>query len=162
MKKYWVILAVLLIACEGKLTDEQRRKMKEQMELHKIKKVTDTEITEAAFAKGRSYIQQIESFGQDSSKVNALMEESGGRIRWVVPGQGNLLTLEQQLIDAYLSDMTGGMQDNVQELRRGTEKTDSILYTKPVVVKLADGSERFEGVWNIWISKKELILAMDK
>jgi hypothetical protein len=161
MKKYWVILAVFF-ACEGKLTDEQRRQMKEQMELHKIKRVTETEITEAAFEKGRSQIKQIESFGKDSAKINAFVSESGGRVRWIVPGKGNVLALEQQLIDAYLADMTGGMQDNVQELRHGTEKTDSILYTKPVVVKLADGSERFEGVWNIWISKKELILAMDK
>jgi hypothetical protein len=162
MKKYCIILAVLIIACEGKLTDEQRKSMKEQMELHKIKRVSDTEITEAAFAKGRGYIKQIENAGQDSSKIEQLIKQSHGRIRWVVPGKGNVLALEQQLIDAYLSDMTGGMQDNVQELRHGTEKTDSILYTKPVVVKLADGSERFEGVWNIWISKKELILAMDK
>jgi hypothetical protein len=162
MKKYLIILATLLIACEGKLTDEQRKKMKEQMELHKIKKVTETEITEAAFAKGRSYIKQIESFGQDSSRIGELINETGGRIRWIVPGEGNVLALEQQLVDAYLSDMTGGAQDNVQELKHGTEKTDSILYTKPVIVKLADGSERFEGMWNIWVSKKELILAMDK
>src|SRR5688500_6969847 len=119
MRKYWILMVALFIACDGKLSDEQRKKMKEQMELHKIKKVTETEITEAAFAKGRSYMKQIEGLGQDSTKINKLVRDSGGRIRWVIPGKGNVLALEQQLIDAYLSDMTGGMQDNVQELRHG-------------------------------------------
>jgi hypothetical protein len=162
MKKYLVIVALILGACEGKLTDEQRKKMHEQMELHKIKRVTDTEITEAAFAKGRSYIQTLGRFGSDSSKIDSLIAKTNGKIRWIVPGKSTAVALEQQLIDAYLADESGGMQDNVQELRHGVEKSDSILYTKPVVTKLNDGSERLEGIWNIWLSKKELILAMDK
>jgi hypothetical protein len=159
MKKILVVLLLVIIACEGKLTDEQRKRMKEQMELHKIKRVTDAEITEAAYAKGRLLIKQVDKF-QGSGRDSLLT--SNKSIRWIIPGKGNALALEQQLVDAYISGMTGEMQDNVQEVRNGFEKSDSILYTKPVVTKLDDGSEKLEGVWNIWLSRKELILAMDK
>jgi hypothetical protein len=162
MKKYGFVLLTLLIACEGKLTDEQRKKMHEQMELHKIKRVTDTEITEAAFAKGRALMKVLESSGNDSARIDSMVLAHHGRIRWIVPGKENALALEQQLVEAYIADESGALQDNIQEVRNGQDKTDSLLYTKPVVTKLADGSERLEGVWNIWLSRKELILAMDK
>jgi len=162
MKYYTLILAIIFFGCEGKLTDEQRKRMHEQMELHKIKKISETEITEAAFAKGRSYMKTLEDAGRDSSKIDSIITASQGRIRWIVPGKANILAMEQQLIDAYLASEAANIEDNVQELRHGVERSDSILYTKPVVTKMSDGSERFEGVWNIWLSKKELILAMDK
>jgi hypothetical protein len=162
MKKYGIVLMALLIACEGKLTDEQRKKMHEQMELHKIVRVTDTEITEAAFARGRAVMSVLDHAKGDPVEIDSVIHASHGTIRWIVPGKGNALALEQQLVDAYIADESGSLQDNVQELRNGQEKSDSILYTKPVVTKLQDGSERLEGVWNIWLSRKQLILAMDK
>jgi hypothetical protein len=162
MNRFWIGLLLLISACDGKLTDEQRRKMREQMELHKIKRVTETEITEAAFAKGRSLINDIESMDNDSIRIDSMLGAHAGRIRWIVPGSDNVADLEQQLIEAYIADESGGLTDNIQRMRVHNLSTDSILYTKPVVTKLPDGSERFEGVWNIWLSQKQLILAMDK
>jgi hypothetical protein len=162
MKRYALIVLALFCACDGKLSDEQRKKMREQMELHKIKRVTDTEITEAAYAKGREIMNTLTKFGGDSLRIDSLNQAHGRRLRWIAPGNSNALLLEQQLIDAYISDESGNLHDNVQEIRRGQEKSDSILYTKPVVTKLIDGSERLEGIWNIWLSRKELILAMDE
>ena len=160
-KNAWLILAFIVFACEGKLSDEQRKKMKEQMKLHEIKRVTETQITEAAFATGRQLSSTINQIGADSVRLDSLIAAHNGRIRWIVPGKSNAHELEQQLVDAYLADESGGLSDNVQDVRRGTEKTDSLLYTKPVVTKLPDGSERLEGIWNIWLSRKQLILAMD-
>jgi hypothetical protein len=162
MRKFGFLVLLFAIACDGKLSDEQRKRMREQMELHKIKRVTDTEITEAAYARGRELFGLLEKNKSDSVTMDSIITASDGRIRWIVPGKGNAIALEQQLVDAYLADESGSMQDNVQELRKGQEKSDSILYTKPVVTKLNDGSEKLEGIWNIWLSKKELILAMDK
>jgi hypothetical protein len=163
MVKYWLICGlVLLLACEGKLTDEQRKKMREQMELHKIKRVTETEITEAAYAKGRALMAFLERHSRDSVKIDSFMTANEGRIRWIVPGNENARELERQLVDAYLADESGALQDNIQRVRRGMEPTDSILYTKPVITKLPDGSERLDGVWNVWLSQKQLVLAMDK
>jgi Flp pilus assembly protein TadD len=162
MRTLIAICAILLIACDGKLSDEQRRKMREQMELHEIKRVTETEITEAAYAKGRSLMAAIETTRGDSTKIDSIIASGKGRYRFIIPGKSNALALEQQLVDAYLADESGAIQDNVQQLRRGAEKSDSILYTKPIVTKLPDGTERLDGIWNIWLSQKELILTMDR
>ena len=132
------------------------------MELHQIRRVTDAEITEAAYARGRQMVTTIEKLSSDSARVDSFVTKHEGRLRWIVPGRSNVQQLEQQLVEAYLADESGGMNDNVQEIRRGGEKSDSILYTKPVVTRLPDGSERLDGIWNIWLSRKQLILAMDK
>jgi len=162
MKKYWILALAALLACEGKLSDEQRKRMREQMELQKIKRVTETEITEAAYARGRSLIALIEKCQGDSAKIDSLIDLHHGTIRWIVPGKTNATELERQLVDAYLAAESGSFQDNIQRVRNGAVQTDSILYSKPVMTTLADGSERLDGVWNIWLSQKQLILAMDK
>jgi hypothetical protein len=162
MKKWLMIIALAATACENKLSDEQRKAMRENMELHKIKKVSDVEITEAAYQEGRSILSKIEQAGSDSLKVKRMIDKYNGRVRLIRPGKDNALAMEQQLIDAYLADESGNVQDNVQKIRSNSIETDSILYTKPAVVKLPDGSERLEGIWSIWLSKKEIIIKMKK
>jgi hypothetical protein len=153
----------ILSACGGSLSEEQRQKMKEQMELHKIKRVSESEITEAAFARGRQLVADLDRLRRDSTKLDSMMRAQGGTIRWLVPGKSNALAIEQQLIDAYIAAESGAPQDNVQQIRNSAgEEGDSILYTKPVVSKMPDGADKLEGVWNIWLSKKQLILSMDK
>lgn len=162
--RYLVIAAgLLLTACGGSLSDEQRKKMKEQMELHEIRRVSEAEITEAAFARGRALVLILERFKGDSSRIDSLIKKENGRIKWIEPGNvSTARALEQQLIDAYIAAESGSLQDNVQPVKNATGASDSMLYTKPVLVKLENGTEKLEGVWNIWLSKKELILAMNK
>jgi len=161
MRYRFIVLLVILAGCGGTLSDEQRKKMREQMELHEIRKVTDAEITEAAFAKGRHIIQLLDDFHGDSTQIDSLIRAENGSVRWLVPGTSNAKALEQQLIDAYVASESGSLQDNVQKIRNTEGESDSLLYTKPVLTR-ADGVERLEGVWNIWLSKKQLILSMDK
>src|SRR5688572_29846901 len=111
MKKYGVILLLVICACDGKLSDEQRKHMREQMELHKIKKVTELEITDAAYATGREVIESLEKAGQDSTRVDSILKAYNGKVRWIVPGKGNALALEQQLVDAYIANESGPVQD---------------------------------------------------
>jgi hypothetical protein len=162
MKYRLVIVSVVLCACGGSLSDEQRKSMREQMELHEIKRVTDAEITEAAFAKGRELTNILFSFGKDSTRIDSLTKAEKGSIHWVVPGTSNALALEQQMIEAYIAAENGALLDDVQKIRNASGESDSILYTKPVVTKLPDGRDKLEGVWNIWLSRKQLILSMDK
>jgi hypothetical protein len=157
-----IILLLVAASCENKLSDEQRKAMRENMELHKIKKVTDVEITEAAYAEGRMILAKIEEAKSDSTRINAILKTYGGKVRLIRPGKNNALAMEQQLIDAYLADESGSIQDNIQKIRNNSVETDSILYTKPAVTKLPDGSDRLEGMWSIWLSKKELIIKMKK
>lgn len=132
------------------------------MAASEIRKVTDAEITEAAFARGRTIMKSIEEFQGDSIKIDSLLKAQNGKVKWIVPGDVNAVNLEQQLIDAYIAAETGALQDNIQKIRNAKGESDSLLYTKPVVRKQPNGTEKLEGVWNIWLSKKQLILSMDK
>jgi len=52
--KYCILFSALVwISCTGTLSDNQRKKIKEEMTNSEIKKVTESEITEAAFKYGR-------------------------------------------------------------------------------------------------------------
>jgi hypothetical protein len=77
------------------------------------------------------------------------------KIHWLSPGASNGLTIEQQLIEAYINSVIEGtpLQDNVQKIG-----TDSLLYTKAVVIMRPDSSVEVKGTWNIRMSKKQLIL----
>jgi hypothetical protein len=159
MKNIFIVSAVLFLAgCEGRLSNEQRQKIKDDMNQHKIVKVTDAEITEEAFAQGRKVMTAL---GQNDGKpelVNSLSTANQVKIKWLVPGATNALEIERQLVEAYLaSSINGGMEDNVQRMG-----TDSLLYTHPVTEKLEDGSETVKGIWSIRLSKKDLILGMSK
>jgi hypothetical protein len=156
MKKLFIISFALLTACGGSLSDEQRKQMREASEQRVIMKVTEAEIIDAAFAKGRSVMTRLSENNPDTSKVST---EETVRIHWLAPGKAHGLEIEQQLIEAYLNSMLTGtpLQDNVQKIGE-----DSLLYTNPVVITRADSSIEIKGTWNVWMSKRELILAMGK
>jgi hypothetical protein len=163
MKKIFVVTLFALTACGGSLSEEQRRKIREDREQHTIIKVTEAQITEAAFASGRRIAKSLEKFQPIPSTLDSISRNTKTKIRWVVPGATNALEIEKQLIDAYINSVvTGSLEDNIQKIRNESGETDTLLYTKPVVKKLADGSEQFEGAWSIWISKKQLILEMGR
>lgn len=156
MKKLLVVSCLFLAACGGSLSDEQRKQMREASEQQAIVKVTEAEILEAAFAKGRSVMSRLKQNNPDTGKVST---EEEVRIHWLVPGKENGAEIEQQLIEAYLNSMLTGtpLQDNVQKIGE-----DSLLYTNPMIVTRADSSIEIKGTWNIWMSKRELILAMSR
>lgn len=162
MKISVALLALILLGCGGTLSDEQRKQMREKMELNKIVRVTEAEITEAAFAEGRSVVRALDSLQGDSSRLIAYMQKHNGQIRYIKPGASNARALERQLIEAYLADESGSMADNVQEKRDELGNYDSLLYTKPVTKKFPDGSEELQGIWNIWLSKKDLVIRIGK
>ena len=163
MKKIILIGLLALTACGGTLSDEQRKKIREDMALHEIKKVTDVEITEAALERGRSIMKSLEKIRDNSEAIDSVGSATKTKITWVIPGKANAGEIEQQLVEAYIAGAaTGSLQDNIQKIRHEESGTDSLLYTMPVVKTLADGSVVVEGTWNIYISQKELILSMNK
>ncbi|HEU5292616.1 MAG TPA: hypothetical protein VFU05_18335 [Cyclobacteriaceae bacterium] len=150
-----VFISVIVFSCGGSLTDEQRKKMKEAREQQAIMKVTDAEITEAAFEKGRAVMEQL----TEPDQADSVGQIAKVKIHWLEPGGGDALEIEQQLIDAYINSVIEGgkFEDNVQNFGM-----DSVLYTKPVVLTRPDGSIEVKGTWNIWMTKKQLILGMKK
>jgi hypothetical protein len=159
------IASLMLIACGGSLSDEQRKKFKEGMEQNKIVRVTDSEIVTEAHETGQAVFHALESVQFDESKIDSLENRFQVRIRWAVPGHANAYDLETQLIEAYVAGITTGtLQDNVQKIRRDTQPDtyDSLIYSRPVVSTLPDGVEKLEGVWNIYLSRKNLVLVLSK
>lgn len=139
------------------MSDEQRKQMMEARELQRIQKISEAEIMDLAFVKGREVLADLPP--AESAHVDSLGKILEVRIHWLAPGASNALTIEQQLIEAYINSVIEGtpLQDNVQKIG-----TDSLLYTKAVVITRPDSSVEVKGTWNIWMSKKQLILGMEK
>lgn len=157
-----IVILLFLFGCGGNLTDEQRRQMREKMEMNKIIRVTDLEVTEGALTKGRSLIRTLEDFQRDSVKVDSFLKTEEGRIRFIRPGQSDVQGLERQLLEAYVGDESGSLQDNVQAKRDAKGEYDSLLYTKPVTKNIGDSNEQLVGIWSIWLPKKEVILELTR
>jgi hypothetical protein len=155
--KYSVILLVVLMACGGRLTDEQRKKLKEGMKLQEIKKISEAQMTEAAFVFGRSLADVVEKMNiTRHHSIDSLQRLYKVTIFPLRPGDSSLLVIERQIIEAY-SAGAGQVQlhDNVQHIG-----TDSVLYTKPVMHELPDGSLQFAYALGIRIPKKQVVLSI--
>jgi hypothetical protein len=156
MKYVAFVCLLALISCNGKLSDEQKRKIKEEREESKIKKISEVDITEAAFAYGRQITDIIER--RDNTLSNKKLIDSLENVFQVeiISMQSNDSTLravEKQIIEAYVAGGSGvTLSDNVQKMGK-----DSILYTKPLQSKQADGSVIFTKAVGLRIAKRELI-----
>jgi hypothetical protein len=156
MRWIYVAILVLLMGCGGSLSEEQRKQMREAREQQTIRKVTEAELTQEAFDRGKEIIDLIE---KNPNQSDSIAQNHHVIIRWIDPSSPDATELERQVIDAYLNSaiMGNAVSDNVQKLG-----TDSLLYSKPVVTELPDGSVQVKGLWNVKMSKKYLVLGMDK
>ena len=154
MQKYGLFLLLIMMACGGSLTDEQRKEMREGRAKQEVKRVTEAEILEQAFSTGRKIVTVI---GRDSTVSETLGRAYKAEVYFIRPGQSTALEIEQQLIEAYLmSIIDGGMADNVQKI-----PGDSMMYTSPVADTLADGAVSIQGMWSVHMAIKDLILSME-
>lgn len=163
MKKL-IPVFLLLAACGGNLSDEQRKKIRDGLEQNKIIQVSDAEIMSASLDRAHKIMEGL-SAGKFSDKtIDSLETEYKASIHFVTPGATNARDIEKELIDAYILGMaTGNIQENMQKMWRPDRKDyDSLLYSKPAVTRLADGSEQLEGVWNIVIARKDVVLEIGK
>ena len=157
MKYLIYVLLLLLTACGGRLTDEQRKKLKEGMELNAIKKVSDAQLTEAAFEMGRSIAAIVEKSSLRNRKlVDSLERTYKIQIDALQQGDSMLLEIERQIVEAY-SAGSGKIQlsDNIQRIG-----PDSLLYTKPIMKELADGSLQFSYALGIRLPRKQVVLSI--
>jgi hypothetical protein len=151
-----LIWVSVLAGCGGSLNDEQRKQLREGKDQQVIKKVSEAEIVDEAFSKGRAVISLLES---NPLAADSLAVAHQVAVRWLEPSSANATEIERQLIDAYLNSMMMGetLKDNVQSLG-----TDSLLYTKPVTVEQPDGVVEVKGTWNIRMARKQLVLGINK
>jgi len=157
MRTFIVLVFVVLIGCSGTLSEEQRKKLKEGMELNTLKKVSDAQLTEAAFDLGRALAAVIEKSSINNKKrMDSLEEAYKIRILSLQPGDSLLLEIEQQIVEAYTAGSNQvTLNDNIQSLG-----PDSLLYTKPVMEQLPNGAVEFKYALGIHLSKKQVVLSI--
>lgn len=161
MRYLIVLIMIAIVSCQGSLSDEQRNKIKDEMKNSKISRVTDVQITEAAFAKGRWLVEALQKSGRDQLTMDSLTKTEETPIRWLSPTITSGHPTEIQMLEAYANTDLSQLQDNVQKIRNENADTDSLLYTKPIVTEV-DGVRKLEGVWSIWLSRKKLVVGMKK
>ena len=160
--RYLVILIwILMMACQGSLSDEQRNKIKDEMKNSRISRVSEVQITEAAFAKGRLLVDELQKSGRDQLTIDSMIKAEAIPVRWLSPGVTSGHPTEIQMLEAYANTDLSQLQDNVQKIRNENTETDSLLYTKPIVTEV-NGVNKLEGVWSIWLSRKKLVMGMKK
>ncbi len=157
MKPYFLLAFVVLMGCGGTLSEEQRKKLKEGMELNTLKKVSDAQLTEAAFDMGRALAAVIEKSSiSDKRQMDSLQEAYKIRILPLQPGDSMLLEIERQIVEAYTAGSTQvTLNDNIQSLG-----SDSLLYTKPVMKQLSNGAVEFSYALGIHLSRKQVVLSI--
>lgn len=135
------------------------------MEDQVIVKLSDSEIVTASLDEGRAVYNVMEKTDFDPSSLDSIAKHYQATIKLVTPGAGSALQIESQLIEAYVAAAeTGSVQDNIQKVYKtnALDAYDSLLYTRPKVSSLPDGAVQVEGIWNIYLAKKNVIRSITK
>jgi predicted NAD-dependent protein-ADP-ribosyltransferase YbiA (DUF1768 family) len=155
MKYILSICFLIVLSCTGKLTDEQKRKIREEREESQLKKISEADITEAAFKYGRmitSIIEKRDVELKQSLFIDSLEKVFSVEIISMKTDDATLRVVEKQVIDAYVSGGNVTLDDNVQKMGN-----DSVLYTKPLMHEMPDGSVVFAKALGLRMSKREII-----
>lgn len=148
---------LLIASCQGNLTDEQKKELRDGMIANRITKVTESEIMEAAYHYGKKVATKLGP-SHSSSGYQSLENEFHVRIYPLETGDSLLQEIEKQIVEAYLAlEADKGAYDNVQLMGN-----DSLLYTLPVMDTLVNGATEFRFALGIMMPKKEVILSIDK
>lgn len=155
MKNLLLILLACMTACGGSLSSDERKKLHDASKLQEVVRVTEAEIDEAVLAQGRTVTEQAMRFRDDPARLDSLGHVNHAAVRWVTSGAPDALSVEQQIIEAYVMNPAEDLPDNVQWMGE-----DSVLYSRPQVSKLPDGAIMVDGMWSVVFSKKDIILGM--
>lgn len=159
MNKKWLILLLVTVGCNGSLSDEQRKRLKDNMELNKVKKISEAQITDEAYREGRIIAGLLEK--RDPALTNAQLIDSlenvfQAEIIDMQFGDSALRPKELQIIEAYASGSDAStLTDNIQRLGE-----DSLLYTKPRITQNMGGQLEFSGALGVRMLKKHVILSI--
>lgn len=160
MRSAFILGLLVLSACGGSLSDEQRKQLKEGMEQQKIVKVSDAEILSNALRKGQSVLKSVQP-EMNPRRLDSLERVKKVKIRFLVPGQSNARAIEQELIEAYIMGITTGTSgENLQKIWNSEQKNDydSLLFSRPQLRVNEEGVEELEGIWNIYMARKDIVL----
>jgi hypothetical protein len=155
--KYSWIGVLVLLACGGKLSDDERKRLHEGMATQDIKKVSEGDLQAAGLAYGQAVWEDIQKINMglaDRSKLDSIGEARHVRIYSLIPNDSTLLEIEKMLVEAYVS----GGEAGKAELQKAGE--DSLLFTKPVFKERPDGSLQFNYAVGVMMSTRTVVLSM--
>ena len=160
MKKlFFLIIVAFCWGCGGKLSDEQRKRLHEGMATQDIRKVSESDIQEAAMKFAQSIFADIKKVDQSAnkkSKIDSIATKRQVKIYSLTPDDKTMREIEKSLVDAYVTGADAGQAgDNLQRIGE-----DSLLYTKPVFKDRPDGSQQFSHAIGIKMAKKTIVLSM--
>jgi hypothetical protein len=155
IKNCLFIAFVFFFACGGKLSEEQRKKMRENMEQNEIRRITEAELTQAAYEYGRSIVEAIGKNELTPQLMNSIEGKYKVKVNTLQSGDSQLIEIERMIIEAYTSGNAPELSDNIQKLG-----TDSLLYTKPILRTRPDGATEFDKAISIRLSTKQVVLSI--
>ncbi|MCO5270160.1 MAG: hypothetical protein M9954_00695 [Cyclobacteriaceae bacterium] len=154
------LLVFMVVACQGKLTERQKKEMWARKKAHEIVKISDAEITEAAYQYGRAISAEIRKSDLPhlgTPFADSLQQKYQVKIHLLFPDGPHLMGLEQQLVEAYKAASGKDLTDNVQKIEK-----DSLLYTWPITESPPGKPAVFLYAVGISMPKKAVILSMLK
>jgi hypothetical protein len=160
MKYSWICIFVPIaigMACGGKLSDEERKKLHEGMSTMDIKKISEADLQTAGLDYGQSVWEDIQKVDRNlavPAKLDSIGAQRHVRIYSLVPNDSTLIEIEKMLVEAYVNGGEAGQAS----LQKAGE--DSLLYTKPVFKERPDGSLQFHYAVGIMMSTKAVVLSM--
>lgn len=157
MKVLALVFLVFLIGCGGSLSSDERKRLQEVSKQREVVRVTEAEIAETVLLQGRALTELALPLKNDPTRLDSLGDAHHASVRWVTAGASNALSVEQQIIEAYVMNPIADLPDNVQKMGE-----DSVLYSHPQVSTLPDGAVMVDGMWSISFSRKDIILGMER
>jgi hypothetical protein len=156
MRVIIILIAVAVVSCTGSLTESQKKRIKESMEEGEIKKLTESQIIDAAFTYGRStaiIVEQKDKLLTDSVLLDSIAKANRVEIISLQADNPQLRMVERQVLEAYLEGT--GASENVQKMG-----SDTLIYTKPVFREHPDGSTEFLKAICIRMTRKQIVLSI--
>lgn len=156
MKVIIILIAITIVSCTGSLSDSQKKRIKESMEQGEIKKLTESQIIDAAFTYGRStakMVEQKDKLLNDSILLDSIAKANQVEIISLQANNPQLRKVERQLLEAYLEG--AGASENVQKMG-----TDTLIFTKPIFREHPDGSTEFLKAICIRMTRKQVVLSI--
>ena len=162
MKTYFLFLlvALSLLSCDTKLSDEDRKAIKEELETQRITRMTESEIMSRAHETGRLIMDKIDSVYEINAGfevLSKLLKELSGRynvrIEWL-DNNGDIPENYKELMEAYKFIIASDKDalENIQVLQN-----KNFLYTRPNV-QVSPDTTILKGLWNIELDRKYLVL----
>jgi hypothetical protein len=153
------VVVILACSCGGKLTEEERAKLHEGMATQDIRRVTDAELQGAALTLAGEIMQDVErtdKFLLNKIKIDSLAAARNVVVYALRPGDAPTGEIETKLIEAYAAAAAAGTaSDNLQKIG-----TDSLLFTRPVLLMHPDGSQEFSHAIGIRMSTRSVVMSM--